>query len=271
MSGDERLSGPPDGPGPAGIASAPLWLAAAGGFTAGKLLTEWRLPPREGRREGLAGLAAWSRGARFSVFVLEEDASPWLPDLRALGFDDAGPLPCYSAPARSGWLRRGLAGFLLPGARPPRDVTVASRALSDGDEQALRERLAPDFGVLAACGDGVPPPAAGLHLRRGGRPVASCRWERLPTGLVVRDWIAPPRAPDLTAFLALSVLRLADPSDTVRFETPHRMLARGLLLARFLPCRSGARILVRQHGGRGLPAPGTTDWHLSARTVLRSP
>ena len=84
-------------------------------------------------------------------------------------------------------------------------------------------------------------------------------------------WIAPPGEPDLTALLAGETIRAAGPATSVWFETPHRLLARGLLLARFLPRRSRARVLVRQHGDRDLPAPSIADWHLSTATVVRGP
>ena len=204
--------------------------------------------------------------------VLEEDASALIPDLRALGFDDAGPLPRYSSPVRPGWLRRGLPALLLPRARPVADVTVVPEALPRPEEESLRERLAPDFGAVAGLPAGVPLPAAGVHLVRAGRPVASCRFEPAAEGaLAVPWWIAPPGEPDLTALLAGEMLRAAGPAASVWFETPHRLLARGLLLARFLPRRSRARVLVRQHGDRDLPAPSIADWHLSTATVVRGP
>ena len=251
------------------ITGAPLQVRSAGEPTLGQFLARFRLPPSESRREGLARLAGWSRSAGVSAAVLEEDASALIPDLRALGFDDAGPLPRYSCPVRPGWLRRSVPALLLPRARTLPDVTVVPEALSDPEEESLRERLAPDFGAVAGFAAGVPLPAAGVHLVRGGRPVASCRFEAPAEGaLAVPYWIAPPGEPDLTALLAESVLAAADPASSVWFESPHRLLARGLFLARFLPRRSRARVLVRQHGDRDLPAPSIADWHLSTTTVV---
>ncbi len=204
--------------------------------------------------------------------VLEEDASALIPDLRALGFDDAGPLPRYSSPVRPGWLRRSVPALLLPRAHTLTDVTVVPEALPDPEEASLRERLAPDFAAVAGFPADGPLPAAGVHLVRGGRPVASCRFEPKAEGaLAVPCWIAPPREPDLTALLAGETLRAAGSAASVWFETPHRLLARGLFLARFLPRRSRARVLVRQHGDRDLPAPSIADWHLSTATVVQGP
>ena len=252
--------------------AAPLRVRQAGRAAPGKFLSRLTLSPAAPRREGLARLAAWSRDAGVSAVVLEEDASALIPDLRALGFDDAGPLPRYSAPVRPGWLRRNLPGLLLPRARPLADVTVVPEALSDREEETLLEALAPDFGAVAGFPPDVPLPAAGVHLARAGRPVASCRFEpETRDALNVPYWIAPPREPDLTALLAGSVLAAADPASSVWFETPHRLLARGLFLARFLPRRSRARVMVRQHGDRDLPAPSIADWHLSNTTTVRKP
>ena len=257
---------------PAEVVAAPLLVRQAGRAAPGKFLSRLTLSPSESRREGLARLAAWSRDAGVSAVVLEEDASALIPDLRALGFDDAGPLPRYSSPVRPGWLRRNVPALLLPSARPLADVTVVPEALSDPEEESLRERLAPDFGAVAGFPAALPLPSAGVHLVRGGRPVASCRFEPQTDGaLTVPNWIAPPGEPDLAALLAESVLPAADPAVSVWFETPHRLLARGLFLARFLPRRSRARVLVRQHGDRDLPAPSIADWHLSTTTLVRRP
>jgi hypothetical protein len=250
------------------ITGAPLWSRSAGEPVSGQFLARFRLPPVESRREGLARLSAWSRDAGVAAVVLEEAASFLIPDLRALGFDDAGPLPRYSSPVRPGWLRRGLPALLLPRARALTDVTVVPEALPDPEETSLRERLAPEFGAVAGFPAEVPLPAAGVHLVRGGKPVASCRFDRPPGGaLMVPHWIAPPGEPDLAALLAGSVLTAAGHASSVWFETPHRLLARGLLLARFLPRRSRARVLVRQYGDRDLPAPSTADWHLTTLTA----
>ncbi|MXZ60855.1 MAG: hypothetical protein F4228_02880 [Acidobacteria bacterium] len=254
------------------VVAAPLLVRQAGGAAPGKFLCGLNLSAAESRREGLARLAAWSRDAGVSAVVLEEGASALIPDLRALGFDDAGPLPRYSSPVRPGWLRRVAPALLLPRARTMTDVTVVPEALSDSEEGSLRERLAPDFGAVAGFPAGGPFPTAGVHLVRAGRPVASCRFEPEAEGaLAVPWWIAPPREPDLTALLAGGALRAAGSAASVSFETPHRLLARGLFLARFLPRRSRARVLVRQHGARDLPAPSIADWHLSTATVVQRP
>ena len=254
------------------VVAAPLLVRRAGGTAPGKVLCRLTLSPAESRREGLARLAAWSRNAGVSAVALEEDASALIPDFRALGFDDAGPLPRYSSPVRPGWLRRSVPALLLPRARPLTDVTVVPEALSGPEEEGLRERLAPDFGAVAGFPADIPLAAAGVHLVRDGRPVASCRFEPQAEGaLAVPWWIAPPREPDLTALLAGSVLAAADPASSVWFETPHRLLARGLFLARFLPRRSRARVMVRQHGDRDLPAPSIADWHLSTTTLVQGP
>lgn len=252
------------------IGAAPLLVRDGEGGAPGKVLTALRLP--SSRHEALAALSAWSRSAGVAAVVLEEAASALIPDFRALGFDDAGPLPRYSSPARPGWLRRGLPALFLPRARVPGDVTLVSEALPETEEKRLWEGLAPDFGAAPGPPDDPPLPATGIHVVRGGRPVASCRFELPHEGpLTVPYWIAPPREPDLTALLARSLLRLAPPATSVAFETPHHLLARGLLLARFLPRRSRARVLVRQHGDRDFPAPSTADWHLPATTVVDEP
>lgn len=257
---------------PPEVVAAPLLLQQAGRPAPGKFLHRLTLPPAESRRDGLARLSAWSRNAGVSAVVLEEDASALIPDLRALGFDDAGPLPRYSSPVRPGWLRRSVPALLLPRAHTLTDVTVVPEALPDPEEASLRERLAPDFAAVAGFPADGPLPAAGVHLVRGGRPVASCRFEPKAEGaLAVPCWIAPPREPDLTALLAGETLRAAGSAASVWFETPHRLLARGLFLARFLPRRSRARVLVRQHGDRDLPAPSIADWHLSTATVVQGP
>ncbi len=254
------------------ITDAPLLVRQAGRAAPGNFLSRLTLSRAESRREGLARLAAWSRDAGVSAVVLEEDASALIPDLRALGFDDAGPLPRYSSPVRPGWLRRTVPALLLPRARKLTDVTVVPEPLSDREEGSLRERLAPDFGAVAGLPAGVPLPTAGVHLVRAGRPVASCRFEPEAEGALAAPWwIAPPREPDLTALLAGGALRAAGSAASVWFETPHRLLARGLFLARFLPRRSRARVLVRQHGNRDLPAPSIADWHLSTATVVQTP
>ena len=268
MSGDAGPRGSP------AITGVPLSLRGTGGRATGRFLSQWRLPPAAARRDGLARLAGWSKDAGCCALVLEERACSLTPDFRALGFDDAGPLPRYSAPARPGRLRWVLTWLLMPGARDPGDLSVVPAALPDAEEQALRARLAPDFGAVTGWSGEMAAPEAGLHLLRDGRPVASCRFAPAVSAageLAVPHWIAPPGEPEVTALLASSVLDVADARAAVVFETPHRGLARGLLLARLLPRPSRARILVRRQGGRDLPAPAVSDWHLSAATVLRSP
>ena len=234
------------------ITGAPLRFRSAGEPVSGQFLARFRPPPSESRREGLARLAAWSRNAGVSAVVLEEDASALIPDLRALGFDDAGPLPRFSTPVRPGWLRRSLPALLLPRARTLTDVTVVPEALSDPEEERLRERLAPDFGALAGFpADVRSPPRAFTWCAAAGRSRAagSNRRPRAPSRCPY--WIAPPREPDLTALLAGGTLRAAGPAASVWFETPHRLLARGLFLARFLPAAlagPGARAPARGSG-----------------------
>lgn len=254
---------------PADIETAALFVRQPGPPVSGQFLSSLRSFRAESRREGLVRLAAWSRGAGISAVALEADAHSLIPDLRALGFDDAGPLPCYSSPVRPGWVRRNAPALLLPRARPLENVKVIPDVLPDPAERRLGEQLAPEFGALAGFPDRAPLPAAGVHLVRGGRPLASCRFDPPAAGrLIVPYWIAPPGEPDVTALLAVSALRAAAPAESVWFETPHRLLAQGLFLARFLPRRSRARVLVRQHGDRDLAAPSTSDWHLPSPTVL---
>ena len=196
---------------------------------------------------------------------------PRYADFRALGFDDAGPLPRYSARVRPGLLRRLLTTLLLPGPRAPSGVEVVAKALPEAAERALRERLAPEFGALPFAAADLP--ESGLHLTRNGGPVATCRF-RPPTAagaeLAVVSWIAPPEEPDLTALLARGALTAAGRVGAAgaSFETTHRGLGKGLLLARFLPRRSRARVLVRTAGERGGAVPSTDDWHLTAPTVI---
>ena len=252
------------------VAGVPLLVKPGAESIPGQFLTRVRLAPGGSRRDALTRLSAWARRTEVSAAVLEDHTGQLYADLRALGFDDAGPLPRYSSPVRPGWLRRSVPALLLPRARTLKDVTVVPEALPDPEEASLRERLAPDFGAVAGFPADVPLPAAGVHLVRGGQPVASCRFEPEAEGaLTVPCWIAPPCEPDLTALLAAGTLRAAGPAASVWFETPHRLLARGLLLARFLPRRSRARVLVRQHGDRDLPAPSIADWHLSTATVVQ--
>ena len=106
--------------------------------------------------------------------------------------------------------------------------------------------------------------------------MASCRYRVAGAGgaaadLEVTHWIAPAAEPDLVALLALETRKAAGRAGATAavFETTHRGLARGLLLARFLPRRSRARVLVRQSGDREVSAPSTADWHLSAPTAAR--
>ncbi len=200
------------------------------------------------------------------MVVLPGNAGDLFAALRALGFDDAGPLPRYFAPARPGLLRRTLTAALLPAPRLPESLSAVPEALPAREERALRERLAPRFGAFV---EPAPESSPGVHLRRDGEAVASCRFAPGAGGAVeAREWIAPPDEPDLAAALALAALDRA--GTGVTFETTHAVLGRGLLLARFLPRPARARILVRQGGDRDLFAPRTTDWHLTAPARIGS-
>lgn len=259
--------GPPD------ITTVPLRVRSAGEPVSGQLLTHARLDAKESRRAALARLSAWARSTETAAVVLEGGAGPLHADLRSLGFDDAGPLPRYAARVRPGPVRRALAAVLLPGPRALRDVEAVSEALPDAAERALRERLAPEFGALPFLPGDLSD--SGVHLVQGGQLIASCRFHLPPADagaaagdLEVVHWIAPPGSPDLTARLALEALRTASRAGAAGavFETTHQDLAKGLLLARFLPRRPRARVLVRQSGDRDLAAPSTADWHLTAPT-----
>ena len=263
MSGEENL------PGSRTVTSVPLRVRWGGEPVAGQLLARFRPAPGESRRDSLARLSAWARSTELAAAVLEEGGQLHA-DLRALGFDDAGPLPRYAARVRPGPVRRVLTAVLLPGPRAPSGVETVPEALPEPGEHALRERLAPELEALSFLPGQLP--VSGAHLVRGGQAVASCRFrlpepgaDGAPGDLVVAHWIAPPGEPDLTARLAAAVLDAAARAraPAAVFETTHRRLATGLLLARFLPRRSRARVLVRQAGDRDVSAPSTADWHLT--------
>ena len=279
MTGGGSLAGPPGGFQPSsgeppGITGVPLLVRCAGEGVSGRLLTDFRLASEESRRDGLARLNAWARGTGVAAAVVENDAGQLFADARALGFDDAGPLPRYAAPARPGLLRRTLSAVLLPRPRELAKVRAIPEALPEAEERALRQRLAPEFDAVPELPGRLP--MAGVHLVRDDQAVASGRWrarseggDRAPGELSVLHWIAPPDEPDLCALLAREVLLAAarEGALSASFETTHRSLARGLLLARFLPRRSRARILVRQGGDRDLSAPSTAEWHLTTPTA----
>lgn len=263
MSGEENL------PGSRTVTSVPLRVRLGGKAVAGQLLGAFGPAPGESRRDALARLSAWARGAEMAAAVLG-DGGQLYADLRALGFDDAGPLPRYAARVRPGPVRRVLTALLLPGPRAPAGLEAVPEALPEAAEHALRERLAAEFEALSFPPGGLP--ESGVHLVQGGRAVASCRFrlpapgaDGAPGDLVAAHWIAPPGEPDLTARLAVEVLGAAAHADAAAavFETTHRRLANGLLLARFLPRRSRARVLVRRAGDRDVSAPSTADWHLT--------
>ena len=261
--------------GPSDIVGVPLWVRSDGEAVCGQFFTRVQLTAGESRRDALARLSAWARRTEVSAAVLEDRAGQLYSDVRALGFDDVGPLPRYAAPVRPGLVRRALTAVMLPGSRGLPSVEAVPEALPDAAECELRERLAREFGALSFLSGDVP--ESGVHLVQGGNVVASCRF-RLPTAdavdvgdLMVSHWIAPPGQPDLTAMLALEALNAAahvGAAATV-FETTHRGLATGLLLARFLPRRSRARVLVRHAGDRGVSAPSTAGWHLTVPTGTR--
>ena len=207
--------------------------------------------------------------------VLPVSAGSLFADLRALGFDDAGPLPRYAAPARPGFLRRSLTWSLLPAPRVPSGTEAIPEPLPIAEEEALRARLAADFGALpeAAPPEGESSPA-GARVMRNGRAVAGCRWDRREGAvLAVREWLAPHDPPDIAAALAREALRAAAAAGAagLSFETTHAALGKGLLLARFLPRSSRARVLVRQGGDRAQAAPSTSDWHLAAPARILGP
>lgn len=254
------------------LADVALRMRRNGREVRARFLTRFGTDPAESRRDALARLARWAGGAEVAVVVLDMDAGGLLADFRALGFDDAGPLPRYFAPARPGPLRRVLTAAALPEPRIPEGVVAASATLSGEQEHGLRARLASAFGA-AVERPPEPAPPAGAHVLRGGRPIASCRFAPVVGAEVeVRWWIAPPGEPDSAALLALEALRAAAAAGAVgiSFETSHAVLGKGLLLARFLPRRSRARILVRRGGERGGPTPRTGDWHLTAPSQVRA-
>lgn len=263
-------------PGPGNLAAVPLRGRSG---VRGALLTG--LPARPGgpaaRREDLLRLSRWAREAGQAVVVLAGE--PRLgADLRALGFEDSGPLPRYSAPVRPGRLRRVLTALLLPSRARRRDLEALSLPLEVPAERALRIRLAPGFGVVSDCagaGAAADPPPIGAHVVEGGEPVAAAVLTPGKSGAVeARSWIAPPgpEDADVTAALAEAALAAARKAGATRvfFETPHAVLARGLLLARILPAGSRARVLVRRAtvsgggGDRPPAAPRIADWHLEA-------
>lgn len=245
---------------------APLRLRRDGRRIPARLLTAFEPAPAESRRDSLSRLARWARCAEVTVAVLPTTAAALLADLRALGFDDAGPLPRYFAPARPGFWRRALTAAVLPPPLAPEETASLLEALPPSEENALRRRLAGRFGAISGSPGEKGPPIRGVHLVRAGLPVASARWEPAEGATVeIHGWLAPPDAPDLAALLAGEVLRAAAVRNArgVSFETTHETLRRGLVLARFLPRPSRARVLVRQGGDRQRRAPSTSDWHLT--------
>ena len=211
------------------------------------------------------------------MFATLSAAAPFYRDLRALGFEDAGPLPQFSAPVRPGPWRRALAFVLLPAAPVLPGVTAVPKPLPEGRWPRLAKRLAPGFGAL--CGFGPRPSpasgASGAHLVREERVVAACRLAASPDPggvLRVSDWIAPADEPELTAALLGAALAVASGQGARRLalETPHAGLGAGLPLARFLPGRSRARILMRP-ASRDEPIPRTDAWHFPTRSRVELP
>ncbi len=204
-------------------------------------------------------------------------AAPFYRDLRALGFEDAGPLPQYAAPVRPGPWRRALAFVLLPGAPVLPDVTAVPEPPPEGRWSRLAEELAPGFGALSDFGprSSSAPDASGAHLLRGERVMAACRFAARPDAgdvLRVTDWLAPADEPELAAALLRAALAAASGQGArrVAVETPHAGLGAGLQIARFLPGRSRARILMRP-ASRDEPIPRTDAWHFSTRSQLKLP
>lgn len=254
------------------IEAVPLRIRSEGDPVLGQFLTRVPAVPGESRRDALARLSTWSRRTETAVAVLGDRTGPLYADFRALGFDDAGPLPRYIGSVRPGPVRRALAAVLLPQPRTSAGVATVPEALPDEAERALWERLAPEFGALACLPADLP--ERGVHLVRSGEPVASCRFRFPVSGgagvaLEVAHWIAPAAEPDVAALLALETLKAAGRGGAAAavFETTHQALAKGLLLARFLPRRSRARVAVRQSGDREASAPSTADWHLTTPTA----
>ncbi len=269
----EAAGGPPGAQDiDSGIRDSALRLGGDGPSAPARLLTRFAPDPAASRREVLASLNHWARGAGFAVAVVPTSAGPLFADFRALGFDDAGPMPRYFAPARPPLWRRFLTETLLPAARVPDGLQAIPKTLSAANDSALRDRFASGFGALAEAE--ADPASAGITLLRGGEPVAGARWRRDEAGTAtVTGWLAPPGEADLAAVLAGEALRTAAAGGAagIRFETSHAVLGRGLLLARFLPRKSRARILVRQGGARDLLAPKTAGWHLTAPARIRLP
>ncbi len=262
-------------PGRPALSASPLsWRPDA----PAELLTACAIAGGAARRDDLLRLSRWARAAGNAVVVLPVVEADLYADLRALGFEDAGPLPRFSAPVRPGRLRRALTAALLPGRRARTGLEAIPRPLGSAAARRLRVRLVPGFRVaceLTAAG----PRACGAQVLRDGAPVADAALAWAAVGVLEAvDWIAPPEPEqvDVTAALAEGALDAAAAAGASRvvFETPHAVLGKGLLLARFLPSRSRARVLVRltpEGGGRrGAPdlrAPTIQDWGLG--TVVR--
>lgn len=194
-----------------------------------------------------------------------------LADFRSLGFDDAGALPSFAAPARPGALRRALAA-LLPAAPAAPEVEVVPEVLPSAARAEVRSRLAASFEALADGAADSGTPRSGVWLRRAGRPAAYARWRTPPPGTPVRvdDWLAPPTEPPVTAALARAALARAAAANAPElvFSTPHHRLGLHLRLARFLPRTGGSRLLVRLPGARQERTPDPAGWHLTSETQV---
>lgn len=258
--------------------TAPLEWRVAGPEGAAQLLVALRRPVGARRRRALLELSGWARAAGNAVCVLPGAELDLFADLRALGFEDAGPLPRYAAPTRPGRLRRLLTAALLPGQRPLPALKSSPHPLGEVEAARLRRRLACRFEV-ASLGRPAAPEGrrVGAHVRLDGEPEADAVGRVEGDAVRVSDWIATPDR-DVPAALAGAILQAAAEAGAARvvIETTHAGLGRGLLLARFLPSRARSRVLVRlapekgaRRRDRRLRAPLVHDWHLE--TSVRIP
>ncbi len=260
--------------------TAPLAWRRDGAEGRAALLVAVQRPVGDARRETLLRLSGWAREAGNAVCVLPGDEVGLFADLRALGFEDAGPLPRYAAPARPGRLRRLLTAALVPG-RPPRPgLTAESHPLHAAEAGALRRRLSARFEVTSRERRAGPSEAeVGARVRLHGEAVAEAVGGIEDDVVRVPSWIAPPGRDGhgITAALAEALLEAAAEAGASRvvIETTHADLGRGLLLARFLPARARSRVLVRlapegdaRRRVPGLRAPLLHDWHLETATRI---
>ncbi len=228
----------------------------------GRLLVRLERSVRSAKRDELAALASWSRASPLAVVILPATRRLY-SDLRALGFEDAGPLGRYGAPTAPGRLRRVARTLFAPRLREPAGAVVSPDVLDKDAETALRERYRPRFGALAVALPETHP--AGVTVRLGGLPAGFAHFAGGPAEVVVDEWLAPPDDPDLVGFLARETLRRAGEMGIRRlvFETPHVRSGHGLVLGGFLPQRSRARVLVRDERGVAgrPPTAGSFGFH----------